>query len=129
MARRMTAQTFHGVVALAASAVLAALVFLLLRLSHTWYNALAAWLAAVNVVAFGYYGYDKARARLGSGRVPEVVLHGLVFAGGTLGAYAGMRYFRHKTIKASFRFLFWFLVVVQVALIAVVLFRWWKDRG
>jgi uncharacterized membrane protein YsdA (DUF1294 family) len=129
MARRMSLQTFHGLVAFGASAALAASVFLLLRLPHRWEHALAAWLLAVNVVAFCYYGFDKWRARRGGLRVPEVVLHGLVFAGGTLGAYAGMRFFRHKTIKASFQFMFWFLVVVQVSLIAAVLYRLWKFRG
>jgi uncharacterized membrane protein YsdA (DUF1294 family) len=98
---------------------------------------LACWLVAVNVVAFGYYGYDKSRARSAperpeggapawGARVPEVVLHGLTAAGGAAGAYAGMELFRHKTVKGRFRVVFWCVVALQLALIAWVVKRtWW----
>src|SRR5262245_20919911 len=91
-----------------------------------WAPLLACWLVAVNAVAFVYYGYDKARARSVAARVPEVVLHGLTAAGGSVGAYAGMSLFRHKTVKGRFRFLFWCIVVLQVALLVWVVKRaWW----
>jgi uncharacterized membrane protein YsdA (DUF1294 family) len=91
-----------------------------------WGPLLACWLASVNVTAFGYYGYDKARARADRSRVPEAVLHGLTAAGGALGAYAGMETFRHKTVKGSFRIVFWLLAALQIALAAWVVKRiWW----
>jgi len=122
-ARRSRPEWYHGVRALALSLLLVGALLLAFRPALTWAYLLAAWLVAVNVVAFGYYGFDKGRAQSQGRRIPEVVLHGLAIAGGSLGAYAGMRTFRHKTIKGSFRIVFWFIVVCQVALIAAVIYR------
>jgi uncharacterized membrane protein YsdA (DUF1294 family) len=122
----MRPQSYHGGVALLLVVLCAAGLFLVLRLPYTWYHLLAAWLLAVNLVTFAYYGYDKGRARSGSRRVPEAVLHALVLLGGTLGGYAGMRLFRHKTIKGSFRLFFWVIVLLQLGLLAAVLYRLWK---
>lgn len=44
-----------------------------------------------------------------------MVLHGLALIGGSLGAYAAMRIFRHKTVKGPFRIIFWLIVVAQIA--------------
>ena len=59
--------------------------------------ALLLYLAAVNVVAFAVYGADKRRAKKGKRRVPEKTLFLLAVIGGSVGALAGMRVFRHKT--------------------------------
>ncbi len=40
----------------------------------TWY---ALWLAAVSLVTFVLYGFDKAQSKNKGWRVPEVWLHGL----------------------------------------------------
>ena len=120
---RYSPQSFHAGVALALTLLGAVGLVLLFRPAPGWAPYLIAWLAAVNVVAFGYYGYDKWRARNEGRRVPEVVLHGLTFAGGTLGAYAGMRTFRHKTVKGSFRIVFWTLAVLQAGLVAAAAYR------
>ena len=57
------------------------------------------YLAAVNIVAFIMYGIDKEKARRGAWRIPESTLIGVAFLGGSFGAWAGMRYFHHKTRK------------------------------
>jgi uncharacterized membrane protein YsdA (DUF1294 family) len=119
----MSAQKYHGGMALLLCLVGAGLLLLLFQPGSNWALYLAAWLVSVNVVAFGYYGFDKARAGGTAGRVPEVVLHGLAFAGGSVGAYAGMQTFRHKTVKGSFRMVFWFIVIMQLGLIAAVVYR------
>lgn len=126
MAGRMSPQTFHGAVALAAALLLTVTIMFLFGLRVEVSPLLACWLASVNVVAFAYYGYDKARAKGTRSRVPEVVLHAIALAGGTLGAYLGMRVFRHKTIKGSFRIIFWIIAVLQLLLIIAVLYRTWK---
>lgn len=123
MNRRMRPKRYYGGWAAALSVLLAGALWAAFRPALTWEHLLMAWLVSVNVVAFGFYGFDKARAQSQGGRVPEVVLHGLAVAGGSLGAYAGMRAFRHKTIKGSFRIVFWFIVVCQVALLAAVIYR------
>jgi uncharacterized membrane protein YsdA (DUF1294 family) len=79
---------------------------------------LLAWLIAVTVVTFCTYGFDKSAAGSGRRRVPEKVLLALAFAGGTAGAMLGMRLFRHKTVKSSFRIKFLLVVVLQIALVA-----------
>jgi uncharacterized membrane protein YsdA (DUF1294 family) len=117
--------TFHALLAFSLTLALAAVLFLLLKLTTTLTHALAVWLVGVNVVAFAYYGYDKSRAGSGGRRVPELVLHGLALFGGTLGAYAGMRLFRHKTIKGQFRIFFWIIVVLQAGLVAALIYRLW----
>ena len=78
-----------------------------------------AWLLAISLVTFLTYGYDKLIAGSGRTRVPERVLLALAFAGGTLGALAGMWLFRHKTAKASFRLKFWLVVAAQIAVLVV----------
>jgi uncharacterized membrane protein YsdA (DUF1294 family) len=87
----------------------------------------ASWLASVNAVAFVCFGLDKwfaARDRL---RIPEVVLHGLSALGGSPGAFLGMKTFRHKTIKGSFRIFFWCIVVIQLLLALWIVKKvWWE---
>lgn len=68
----------------------------------TKWNPIWIWLAAINLVTFIIYGYDKAEAKSGGLRVPEVVLHGLALAGGFFGGWIGRFVFRHKTRKPIF---------------------------
>jgi uncharacterized membrane protein YsdA (DUF1294 family)/cold shock CspA family protein len=76
---------------------------------------LGMWVIALSLVTFGIYGFDKARAQGGGGRVPEAVLHVLGLLGGTPGAFVAMRLFHHKTSKRSFQAVFWLIVAVQIA--------------
>ena len=64
-------------------------------------NLIAA-LAGINLAAFAAFGIDKARARAGVWRIQESTLLMLALLGGTAGAYAGRRLFRHKTRKQPF---------------------------
>lgn len=59
-------------------------------------------ICAINFWAFAAFGIDKARAEQGTWRIRESTLLTLAFAGGTIGAYAGRRLFRHKTRKQPF---------------------------
>lgn len=65
--------------------------------------ALLASYAAVNVITFAAYGIDKRRAKRGAWRIPERTLLLLTWLMGGLGAYAGMRVFRHKTKHLAFQ--------------------------
>lgn len=62
------------------------------------------WLLVSNVVTFAFFRFDKGQAqRIGAMRVPEVVLLGLLVAGGVLGGAGGMWLRpRHKTNKPIF---------------------------
>jgi len=96
---------------------------LALGLGFHW---LAAWLLAVNLVAFAAYGLDKRLARRGRWRISEADLLYYTLIGGTIGAALGMKLFRHKTRKASFRRGYWAIVAAQLLLIGV--FGWLKFR-
>jgi len=76
------------------------------------------WLAAITIITFLTYGYDKLVGGTGATRLPERVLLTLAFAGGTVGALLGMRLFRHKTSKESFLERFWLVVAVQIVVVA-----------
>ena len=60
-------------------------------------DVLLVYLAVLNLVTFALYGADKRRAKKGQWRIPEKVLFGAALLGGSLGAWAGMYAFRHKT--------------------------------
>jgi uncharacterized membrane protein YsdA (DUF1294 family) len=108
---------FHSGLACAVTALLTAGLVHFQPWNATWQVWLATWLFVLNGVAFTWYGIDKYQAGRNGRRIPELVLHGLAVAGGSPGAYLGMRYFRHKTIKGRFRVVFWLIVAAQVAVI------------
>ena len=62
----------------------------------------AAWLVSVNTATFVAFGWDKARARWGGWRIPEMSLHALSVAGGFAGGWIGGSLFRHKTNRKVF---------------------------
>jgi uncharacterized membrane protein YsdA (DUF1294 family) len=76
---------------------------------------LATALIVINVAAFAMFGIDKARAERGMWRIKESTLLGLALIGGTLGAYAGRKAFRHKTRKQPFSGLLLAIAVLQVS--------------
>lgn len=58
-----------------------------------------------NVATFAIYGIDKMKARKGKWRIPEATLLLLAFLGGSIGAFAGMEVFHHKTHHRKFTIL------------------------
>ena len=85
--------------------------------------ALLLYLAAVNVVAFAVYGADKRRAKKGKRRVPEKTLFLLAAIGGSVGAWAGMYAFRHKTRHWYF---VWGIPAILAAQMALTVWLAWK---
>ena len=75
---------------------------------------IAAALIAINFIAFTAFGVDKAKARRGQYRIAESTLLLFAFLGGTLGAYAGRRAFRHKTRKQPFNSHLFTIAVLQM---------------
>ena len=80
-------------------------------------------LAAINMVTFILYGWDKQCARKGRWRVPEKVLLGFAFFGGSVGALLGMRAFRHKTKHRKFSILVPLFLVLHIVLAVWILWR------
>ncbi len=82
------------------------------------------WLWALlgaNGLTFVVWGWDKWRASRGGRRVPEASLLFLALCGGFVGAWIGVRVFRHKTRKQPFR-LYLMLVTLLSAGLGVFLF-------
>lgn len=80
-------------------------------------HIILAYILAINVCTFLFYGYDKIIAGSSILRVPEWILHGLSIAGGSPSGLIAQKVFRHKTIKGSFQLAYWGIVVVQIAIL------------
>jgi uncharacterized membrane protein YsdA (DUF1294 family)/cold shock CspA family protein len=80
---------------------------------------LHSWILATNLGAFALYGWDKRRAQSGQFRLPEISLHLMAAVGGSIGALAGQRLFRHKTRKVWFQAIFWATVALQLGLVVL----------
>ena len=85
-----------------------------------------AWLCSFSVVTLLVFGLDKLQARRGKWRVSEASLLLLSLLGGTPGALMAMSWFRHKTVKRSFRVAFWFVALAQIGALALL---WWANDG
>lgn len=77
----------------------------------------------LNVIAFSLFGLDKQRARRGLWRIRESVLLAVTWLMGGLGAWLGMRVFRHKTQKRAFVVSSSVATVLQLALMALATIR------
>lgn len=86
-------------------------------------RALAIWLLALNLCALALYAWDKRAARRGTRRIPEARLHLLALLGAWPGAWLAQRLFRHKTRKAAFQYCFIACVALNLAMIALWLWR------
>ena len=53
--------------------------------------------AVLSLIALFLYAADKRKAKKKRWRIPEKVLLGIGFLGGSVGALLGMNLFRHKT--------------------------------
>ena len=78
------------------------------------------YLFAINIVAFFAFGIDKLKAKRDKWRIPESTLLSMAILGGSIGALAGMKVWRHKTLHDKFRIGIPVIIALQIA--AVV---WW----
>ena len=83
--------------------------------------------AIMSVVAFAAFGIDKRRAQTNKRRISEKQLHLFALLGGWPGALLGQRWFRHKTVKLSFRMVMWLICAVHILAIAVVLWKFGRN--
>ncbi len=72
---------------------------------------------ALNIITLAVYGIDKWKAKHNKWRIPEATLLLLAAIGGSIGAWAGMYLFRHKTQHLKFKFGVPFIIILQLALI------------
>lgn len=77
------------------------------------------WLLLANLMGLILMGADKGRARRGAWRVPEKTFFVLALLGGSLGCWAGMYLFRHKTKH------WYFVLGMPLILAGQILLVWW----
>ena len=78
---------------------------------------IATWLLGVNAATMLVFESDKRRAQQGLRRVRESTLLWLALLGGSPGALAARRIYRHKTRKQPFSAKLYIICVLQVVLV------------
>ena len=84
-------------------------------------NIILGYLLAINIASFFLYGIDKCKAKKGRWRISEAILLLMAVIGGSIGAWAGMRLWHHKTMHKKFRYGIPMIIIVQVALAVYLL--------
>ncbi len=75
------------------------------------------YLFAVNSLTFLLYGIDKYKAKKGRWRISETTLLTMAAIGGSIGAWAGMRTWHHKTMHKKFKYGIPVIIIMQIALV------------
>lgn len=81
------------------------------------------YLVIVNLFGFFIMWLDKRKAKGGKWRIKENTLFLVAAFGGGIGTIAGMYTFRHKTQKAKFVFGFPAIIVIQVLIAIMIIFK------
>ena len=79
------------------------------------------YLLAVNITTFLVYGIDKYKAKKERWRISEATLLLMAVIGGSIGAWAGMRLWHHKTMHKKFKYGIPLIIIMQVALAVYLL--------
>ena len=84
-------------------------------------NIILGYLLAINIASFFLYGIDKYKAKKGRWRISEATLLTMAAIGGSIGAWAGMRLWHHKTMHKKFKYGIPIIIIIQVALAVYLL--------
>jgi uncharacterized membrane protein YsdA (DUF1294 family) len=77
---------------------------------------LIAYLLLINIITLILYGIDKWKAKHNMWRIPEATLIILAAVGGSIGAFAAMKLFHHKTMHKKFYIGVPVIIILQIAL-------------
>jgi uncharacterized membrane protein YsdA (DUF1294 family) len=80
-------------------------------------KTLIIYIIIINILSFLVSGFDKTAAIYNWRRIPEKTLFLLAAIGGSVGIYASMLLFRHKTRHVSFMLGIPTIIVIQMALV------------
>ncbi|MBP2077374.1 DUF1294 domain-containing protein [Oceanobacillus polygoni] len=78
------------------------------------YSSFLMYLIGVNIMSFLLMYIDKRKAMKKQYRIPERTFWALAILGSALGAYIGMKLFRHKTKHRSFMIGMPILIIVNI---------------
>ena len=84
-------------------------------------NIILYYLLAVNIATLFLYGIDKYKAKKNLWRISETTLLTMAAIGGSIGAWAGMRLWHHKTMHKKFKYGIPLIIIMQVALAVYLL--------
>ena len=74
------------------------------------------YLLIINLITFLLFFIDKRKAIMNKWRIRESVLLGLSALGGSIGGYAAMEIFRHKTKTPIFKFGMPVIIILQIVI-------------
>lgn len=77
---------------------------------------LIAYLLLINIITLILYGIDKWKAKHNMWRIPEATLIILAAVGGSIGAFAAMKLFHHKTMHKKFYIGVPVIIILQIAM-------------
>ena len=75
------------------------------------------YLLFINIITFMMYGIDKLKAKKGKWRISEATLLMMAIVGGSIGAWAGMRIWHHKTMHKKFQYGIPTIIIMQIDLV------------
>ena len=84
-------------------------------------NIILGYLLVVNITSFLLYGIDKYKAKKGQWRISETTLLTMAAIGGSVGAWAGIRLWHHKTMHKKFKYGIPIIIILQVVLAVYLL--------
>ena len=84
-------------------------------------KGLLIYLIVMNLIGLAVMAMDKSKARHHAWRIPEKILFLVSILGGSVGTWAGMYLFHHKTKHWYFRWGFVLLTAAQCAIIYFIL--------
>lgn len=79
------------------------------------------YLIILNIISFGFYGYDKHCAANNKWRVSEFTLLALALGGGSVGALIAMHGFHHKTHHKIFQVCVPLFLTLHILLLIIIL--------
>lgn len=89
-------------------------------MDHIWWYV-SGYLLLMNLIGIAVMGMDKSKARKHQWRIPEKTLFTVSILGGSVGTWAGMYLFRHKTKH-------WYFVIgmplILVLQLGIAFFTW-----
>ncbi len=80
------------------------------------------YLLIINLVGVAAMGADKSKAKKGAWRIPEKTLFFISIIGGSIGTWAGMYLFRHKTKHWYFVIGMPLILIIQIVIVTAVIY-------
>ena len=92
--------------------LLAPCLVVVLGLLREFYIPIVFYVIATPLTYFAYKT-DRSRAKKGTRRIPEFVLHLLELLGGWYGGFYAQKKLYHKTRKKTYKNIFWLIVIIH----------------